>query len=234
LKLIILAAGIGTRLRSANNNIPKCLIKYNGKPNLQRIVSFAESNNIEIGDMLIVVGEKGKCWTSENTKQIQSIIPNLITNKYNDTTNNAYSLRLVLDAISKNDLLIMDGDLFIDDSELLAKFIHSKQSCILGKKAEKNFKNRNLIKTNGNNRVVEFGKNLDMMAEVIIYGPLLKILKSDYSIFVDILKSTQYDFSNIDRILEKFVIETEVRVIIEDTWLNVNKPKDLNLLDQNQ
>ena len=44
---IILAAGMGTRLRPLTNDIPKCLVKVNGMPMVERQIQFLHEIGIE-------------------------------------------------------------------------------------------------------------------------------------------------------------------------------------------
>jgi len=56
LKAIILAAGEGKRLNMQSDNLPKCLLKINGKTLLERLLNQLFS--IEIDDITLVVGYK--------------------------------------------------------------------------------------------------------------------------------------------------------------------------------
>ena len=58
MKSIILAAGEGKRLRPLTNNIPKCMVKVDGKPLIEHQVSCLKRSGIEklifVWDMLMI------------------------------------------------------------------------------------------------------------------------------------------------------------------------------------
>ena len=56
MKMIIVSAGQGTRLRPLTNNKPKCMVEYNGKPIIDYILDAAEYCHIK--DISIVNGYK--------------------------------------------------------------------------------------------------------------------------------------------------------------------------------
>ena len=47
MRALLLAAGLGTRLRPITNKIPKCLIKINGKPLLEYWLDLLKDELIE-------------------------------------------------------------------------------------------------------------------------------------------------------------------------------------------
>ena len=54
MKAIILAAGLGTRLRPMTENTPKALVKVNEKPLVEYQIEFLKERVID--DIIIVVG----------------------------------------------------------------------------------------------------------------------------------------------------------------------------------
>jgi len=58
MKMIILAAGQGTRLRPITNNIPKCMVEYNSKPIIDYILDV--SKECDIKNIALVNGYKKK------------------------------------------------------------------------------------------------------------------------------------------------------------------------------
>lgn len=54
MKAIIIAAGASTRLRHITDNLPKCMLKINGKPILQHTIEVLRNNNIT--DISVIKG----------------------------------------------------------------------------------------------------------------------------------------------------------------------------------
>jgi len=123
-KAIILAAGLGIRLGSISERIPKCLLEINGKPIIVNALELLEKKGIE--EAVIVVGHlKNKI-----IEKIGSTLGNLrikyIENPIYNKTNNMYSLWLAKDYLKQGAILI-EGDCFFEE-ELLTKLLNSEKS----------------------------------------------------------------------------------------------------------
>ena len=55
---IILAAGMGTRLRPLTNDCPKCLVAVNGVPMVERQIQFLKEKGID--DITLISGYKAE------------------------------------------------------------------------------------------------------------------------------------------------------------------------------
>ena len=88
MRAILLAAGMGTRLRPLTEDTPKSLIKINKEPLLERQVKFL--NEIGIKEIYIVTG-----YLKEKFKYLEdkyNVV--LIHNEYYNKYNNIYSCLL--------------------------------------------------------------------------------------------------------------------------------------------
>lgn len=112
---IILAAGVGSRLRPLTDSKPKCLVKINGKSILQHQIDALRGQK-EIGQLSIVTGYRGDMLQSEMGDMNLEFDVNLVHNEEYDTTNNMFSLSLALERMPSNEsLLLMNGDVICDD-----------------------------------------------------------------------------------------------------------------------
>ena len=103
---IILAAGMGTRLRPLTNEIPKCLVKVQGVPMVERQIEFLLDAGIR--DITLVSGYKAE---KLNFYQDKYGV-NIVFNEKFDTCNNIYSLYKVLDRFG--DTWVIEGDVFMN------------------------------------------------------------------------------------------------------------------------
>lgn len=114
-RVILIAAGKGERLRPITENVPKPLVKVNGKTMIERTLDICKS--ISIPEIIIVVG-----YLSEQFEPLLNKYLNikLVYNEKFDVENNITSAYLVRDKIRNS--YVMEADLVINNEELIRKY----------------------------------------------------------------------------------------------------------------
>lgn len=134
MQAIILAAGMGKRLKELTQNNTKCLVKVNGVTLIDRMLHQIERQHLS--RIIIVVGYEGqKLIDYIGTLDIQTPIV-YINNPIYDKTNNIYSLALAKDWLVKNDTLLFESDLIFEDSVLDALVNDPRETLALVDKYE--------------------------------------------------------------------------------------------------
>ncbi len=130
MEALILAAGMGTRLLGNTKDIPKCLIKINGKPILEYQLEALIANGIK--DIVIVIGykaEKVREFIVSNEK-FKELNVKFIENKEYASTNSSYSFWLAKDEVKDAPYLHFNSDI-IFFADLLKKVIDSKYDNVI-------------------------------------------------------------------------------------------------------
>ena len=134
MQAIILAAGMGKRLKELTQNNTKCMVKVNGVTLIDRMLNQIE--NQHLSRIIIVVGYEGqKLIDYIDTLGIQTPIT-FINNPIYDKTNNIYSLALAKDWLVKDDTLLFESDLIFEDSVLDALLSDPRETLALVDKYE--------------------------------------------------------------------------------------------------
>ncbi len=120
MKAIILAAGIGSRLKPLTDFKPKTMVEINGKPMLRHILDAVFAAGVT--DVVICTGYKSEVIRDYCSKELASANIRFIENHDYQTTNNMYSLFLA-SAELRGDCLLMNADLCFDPQiiEMLMK-----------------------------------------------------------------------------------------------------------------
>lgn len=105
---IILAAGLGTRLRPLTNDRPKCMVEVGGTPMVERQIQFL--HEVGIGDITLVSGYKAESLEYLKDKYGVRIVPNP---RY-DTANNIYSMYVVKELLG--DTYVLEGDVYMHEN----------------------------------------------------------------------------------------------------------------------
>lgn len=109
---IILAAGMGTRLRPLTDDIPKCLVPVLGIPMVERQIQFLHQSGIK--DITLISGYKAE--RLDFLSEQYSV--KIIANECYDTCNNIYSLYKAVDVLG--DSFIIEGDVYMSSSPFVS------------------------------------------------------------------------------------------------------------------
>lgn len=132
-KAVILAAGMGTRLRGiTNNEIPKPFLEINGKSLVERSIEKLQNSGIE--EILIVVGHLKEHFNKLALKY-EGI--KLIENKNYSVTSSMASFYCTKDFIN-DDILLLEGDLIYENSGLENLIKFQEKDAILLSEDKKN------------------------------------------------------------------------------------------------
>lgn len=128
MKAIILAAGIGNRLKPVTEKMPKSLIKIGGKTILERMIDSLIG--FGVNDICFVVGHMRHMITGLVGKKYKTAKFRYIVNP-DYKLGSIVSLWVARNEFSGDDALLMDADV-IFEREILAKLVNSKNpNCFL-------------------------------------------------------------------------------------------------------
>jgi NDP-sugar pyrophosphorylase family protein len=125
MQAVILAAGIGNRLRPITDKIPKCLVPVNDKPMLVYTLEVLESRGIR--EVIIVVGHLKERVYEAVGHSFGEMKISYVENDVYDKTNNVYSLWLARDRLDK-DSLLLECDLYYDGAVIDA-LLQNRSRC---------------------------------------------------------------------------------------------------------
>lgn len=153
MQAIILAAGMGKRLRALTKNNTKCMVEVNGKTMIQRLLEQIDCKNLS--GIVIVVGYEGqKLIDYIDTLQIKTplvYIDNPIYNK----TNNIYSLSLAKNYLLQEDTLLFESDLIMEDAVIDELIEDPRDTLALVDKYE-NWMDGTVVKLDENDNILDF------------------------------------------------------------------------------
>ena len=123
-RAIIMAAGLGNRMRPVTLEMPKPLIKVHGKRMIDTIIDALHENDIH--EIYVVVGYLKEQFIHLQDKYNEIT---LIENPYFETCNNISSLYVAREHIQE--AIIIDGDQIVYNSKILGnEFTASGYNCV--------------------------------------------------------------------------------------------------------
>ena len=216
---IILAGGLGTRLRSVVSEVPKCMAPVVGKPFLHYVIAHLQNNAIE--SFIFSVGYKS-----------ESII-NFVKNNYaginyqfsveEEPLGTGGAVKLALQKTSEKNVLVCNGDtLFnVNISELDNFHLQHNSDCTLCLKPMNNFDRYGVVELDDTNLIVSF-KEKQFYESGLINGGVYALNAETF-----INKNLPEKFSFEKDYLEKFVKEEKMFGLIQDAYfIDIGIPED--------
>jgi len=239
-KIIILAAGEGSRLRPLTDNMPKCMVAYNGRPIIEHQLDVIHSLGIK--NISIV---RGYCPLTINYPDV-TYYQNSDFNK----TNMVYTLFCAERELEGDDIIISYGDIIYHKSVLSAVMREQASFSVAVDKAflklwqqrmENPLDDLETLKYNKKNDIIELGKKAAALDEIQgQYIGLIKIrrqvLEQVKRFYHDLPKDRLYDGKDYNNMYMTSFIQAVIdnlmpvkAVFIHGGWLEIDSPGDLEL-----
>ena len=159
MQAIILAAGMGRRLKELTQNNTKCMVEVNGKKLVDRLLE--QLDRLNLNKIVYVVGYEGqKLIDHINSLDIRTPIE-YVNNEIYDKTNNIYSLYLAKEYLLEDDTLLLESDIIFEDSVLTGLMEDPRDTLALVDKYE-SWMDGTCVKLDENDSIIDFipGKKL--------------------------------------------------------------------------
>jgi D-glycero-alpha-D-manno-heptose 1-phosphate guanylyltransferase len=158
---IILAGGLGTRLRSVVSEWPKCMAPVAGKPFLYFVIEYLLSQGVD--HFIFAVGYKNKIIIDYINDQYlsagrQDPRPNIQFSIEEEPLGTGGAVKQACSLATEKNVLIFNGDtLFKIDIAALSSFhISNGADCTLALKPMRNFNRYGVVELNNNGSVASF------------------------------------------------------------------------------
>jgi D-glycero-alpha-D-manno-heptose 1-phosphate guanylyltransferase len=216
---IILAGGLGTRLRSEVADLPKCMAPVAGRPFLYWVIANLISQGVQ--SFIFSLGymhEKIEAYILETYPHLET--------KFCVEENPLGTGGAIQFALKKSiaaDVLILNGDtLFeISNKSLFEKHISSNAACTIVLKPMKDFDRYGCVTVNETGRVIAFQEK-KLMKEGLINGGIYLINKKTFS---GIHFPEKFSFEN--EFLESYIEKIMIMAVVEDTYfIDIGIPAD--------
>ncbi len=223
MKALILAAGLGKRLKNLTLRLPKPLIKIANTTIIEYLVNCLKE--IGVNKIYVVTGFKSKMIKSKLGKSI-----NYIYNKKFRSTNSIYSLYLAKKYLKNSNFVLINGDIFLS-KVYLSKILNFNNSTSFAIKRKKYINGEmNIILKN--NLIKKIGKDINYNESNAESAQLTYFIKKDSDIL----------FNKVDQLINKkhfhlfpayayqdIIKKSKLKIsyIKDKCWYEIDNKKDL-------
>ncbi|WP_300598998.1 HAD-IIIA family hydrolase [Niabella sp.] len=218
---IVLAGGLGTRLREAVPDLPKCMAPVAGKPFLYYVINYLRRQGIQriifsLGYMHAVIEDY--LATTFPTLQYDCCIEE-------EPLGTGGAIQLALQKATGTDVFAVNGDSFFafDASQLITLHHQAKADCTLALKPMQQFSRYGVVTTDGQQHIVSFREKQYYESGLINAGVYLVHKEALLQKHFPLKFSFEKDF------LEQFVNEGKFSGAVADGYfIDIGIPEDYN------
>ena len=240
MQAIILAAGMGSRLKELTSDHTKGMVEVNGISMMERMLRQLDEKNLN--KIVVVVGYKADDFIDYiDALNIKTKIE-YVNNEIYDTTNNIYSLYLAKDYLVNDDTLLFESDLIFEDKVLDKLIDHPYPSLALVDKYEA-WMDGTVVKLDEDNNIIDFlGKAEFDFNDINEYYKTVNIYKfsqefsqDKYVPFLEAYRLAMGDNEYYERVL-KIIAGLEnpgikALPLDNDMWYEIDDKQDLDIAE---
>lgn len=219
---IILAGGLGTRLRSVIDTVPKVMASINEKPFLEYILLWLEKYNIK--RVILAVGYKHEIIEDYFGSRFNNI--KIIYSLEKKPLGTGGAIKLAIEKIEKQDVVVINGDTFfnVDLKEMYRLHIEKNLYITIALKPLTNFDRYGTVIISENDRIVEFVEKATTSKGLINGG--VYIIKNVSTSFLPINGVFSFEKDFLEKHLDKFNIGG---YICNEYFIDIGIPKDYTI-----
>ena len=240
MQAIILAAGMGKRLKELTRNNTKCMVKVNGETLIERLLH--QLDKVNLSRVVIVVGyESRKLIEYINTLGITTPIT-FVDNLIYDKTNNIYSLYLAKDYMREDDTLLFESDIILED-RILTGLIEDPRETLALVDEYKPWMDGTCLRLDANDRIIDFisGKKFDFTntkgcyKTVNIYKFSKHFAEKQYIPFLNAYQEALGVNEYYEQVLRVITMLDEAEIVGKrlngEKWYEIDDEQDLDIAE---
>lgn len=218
MRAVILAAGRGTHMSLCPQGVPACMLSFGDTTLLERQLKSLAECGISADEVSIVVG-----YGADKVKAAPDV--SIIRNNRYASTDNSYSLRLALEALSgiDDEIVVLDANIVIRPG-ILEEMLRDGRSSVLVQGTGSSV-SRTGVLVDSDDRVIAIGKHL--AAADHAFGGILVLENKDRVLLLDRLQAGGYDQNWYAVPLNALLQEIEVGAfVVERGTVKVSTDED--------
>lgn len=240
MQAVILAAGMGKRLKALTQNNTKCMIKVNGKTLIERTLEILDKKRLS--RIVLVVGyEAQKLIDYCATLEIRTPIV-YVENPVYDRTNNIYSMALAEEYLKAEDTLILESDLIFEEEIIDLLIRDPRETLALVDKFE-SWMDGTCMLLDEEDCICDFisGKHLKFSEKenyyktVNIYKFSRHFSRTTYVPFLEAYKAAMGDNEYYESVIKLIAMlgtkEIRAKRLTGQTWYEIDDIQDLNIAE---
>ena len=237
---IILAAGMGKRLKDLTANNTKCMVKVNGVTMIERMLRQLEELNLN--RIIIVVGYEGqKLIDYISSLGIKTPIE-FVRNDIYDKTNNIYSLYLAREYLLEDDTLLLESDLIFEDA-VLKKIIEDPYPSLALVAKYESWMDGTVVTLDENNNILSFlDKKHFKFEDIKDYYKTVNIYKfskefstTHYVPFLEAYCKALGNNEYYEQVLKVITLldkpEIKATILGNESWYEIDDVQDLDIAE---
>lgn len=239
MQAVILAAGLGSRLKKLTENNTKSMVEVNGISLMERMLRILDDKSLS--NIIVVTGYKSEFFIDYIKSLNVKTKLTFINNDIYDKTNNIYSMFLAKSEMIKEDSILLESDLIFDD-KMIAEIIDDKRKNLALVAKFERWMDGTCLKINEKEEIMDFipGKDFnfeeadDYYKTINIYKFSKEFSKNIYFPFLEAYMSANGRNDYYEAVLKTIIDlgknHISAKVISEDIkWYEIDDEQDLNI-----
>ena len=153
MQAVILAAGLGSRLKKLTENNTKSMVEVNGISLMERMLRILDDKSLS--NIIVVTGYKSEFFIDYIKSLNVKTKLTFINNDIYDKTNNIYSMFLAKSEMIKEDSILLESDLIFDDNMIVEIIDDKRKNLALVAKFE-HWMDGTCLKINEKEEIIDF------------------------------------------------------------------------------